>query len=404
MGAWSNRVNTMLLLAVPASAALAAGGQGVSVGASSRVFASVQAGVESNDNLYLTENNAVEAVGLRLRPSLTLVLQPSSGEYQFGYKGDAAALDTSDEDDYFDQHLFAIGKFRPLTRHELSYQVNFRDSHDPFGQDRNQGVGFVANRELDKWRQFDGKVEYVFGGQEATLNWKLRGELLGKTYHTNETDPLNPATGTRFLDRTEAGGGTGLSWKIGPDTRLLADLDTREIDYDSDLTPSLDGDLITLLVGVGWQATAKTSGEVRIGQYQRNFDDSARRDGDGLAWSAKITWAPQTYTAFSFETGQLATESVLLAENFIDYRYVAAGWQQGWTSRLTTNLRLALNEAEFEGAGRDDSGYSLSGLLGYKFSDRYSLEFNADFSDRDSNLNGFDFERTLVGLSLKAQL
>ncbi len=388
----------MLAIGIAANIAHAIEPQGNSLGPSTRFSSEIEFKVEQNDNFYRTNSNEVDAFGFLLLPEMSISYSPSHGKYTFGYVGELGEFDTGAQDDYFDHKFFTSGLFKPLLQHRFSYDGNFRKDHDSFGLDRTQGSQRISNQNLDEWTQFDGGLKYTYGSEQARLNWYLRAEGLDKKYETNRSNALG---GTRFLDRTEKGLGTGLTFILAPRTYLVADLSHKAIEYDVDSTPSFDGTLTKALVGIKWLATAKTTGQVQVGSYSRDFDNSLRKDNDGLSWSARVTWSPKTYSHFKLETGQRALEHVLLGEDFIDYKFYKVGWRQDWTVRVHTDVEIGFYDSEFSGTNRTDDRLVFDASIDYELSTRYLLSLGTTLDERDSSNNLFDFDQTKIYLSLK---
>ena len=376
--------------------------RGVSLGPGMRLETAIEGRTEFTDNKYWTSQDEVDAFGVLLLPEINLSYVQSAGEYQLRYQGELAEYDTTSRDDYFDHLLSFEGDYQPLTRHGFGLEVNYRGDHDDFGTSRTSGIVAVNDRYLDEWDQFDGAVRYTYGAPSATLNWHLRGVFKDKEYDTNRIDPLDPTTGTRFLDHSSNGFGGGLSYTISPRTKAIVDLEHREIDYKTDFTSSFDGSYEIALVGVRWEASGKTAGEFLVGGFSREFDDSARDDVSGVSWQGRVLWALRSYSTVIFQTGQRSQEHYLLGENLISVEYLDVEWRHDWTATVHSNFGLGIQEHDFEGITRTDDLLLWSAGLEVEMAPRYLLSLGYKYIDRESSATIFDLDRSTVLLSLKA--
>lgn len=376
--------------------------RGVSLGPGLRMETAIQGKAEYTDNKYWTADNEESALGLFLLPELTVNYVQSAGEYSLQYRGEMGEYDTSSRDDYFDHKLSFIGSYSPLTKHRFGLGINYRAEHDDFGTSRTSGITAIDDRELDEWDQIDGVARYTYGAPDATLNWHVRAVFLDKSYDTNRTDPLNPATGTRFLDHTSNGFGGGLAYRISPRTQAILDLERRDIQYDVDSVASFDGTRQQALIGLRWEATAKTSGEFLIGSFSRDFDDAAREDVSGASWRGRIFWALKSYSTVIFTTGQETHEQYLQGEDVITEEYLNVDWRHDWTTTVHSEISIGLHDQVYEGIGRSDDVMKWYAGLDVDMAPRYLLTFGYRYIDRESNLNNFDFNRGALQLGVKA--
>lgn len=369
---------------------------GYRLGPALRLEPSLGARIWHTDNLYYAASDETRATALLIDPALVLAYTPSSGEYKLGYRGQAGRFNTFDEDNYFDHEGFFTGDIRALARHRFEYDVRYKRGHDAFGSNRTQGISGGEDREMDIWDESGLAGKYTFGHPEAALNLYARAGVVDKEYTTNR------AAGTRFLDYRANAIGGGVLYRIGPRTRAVLDLEHQDIEYDTDANPTFDGELQRALVGLRWLATAKTTGEVLVGHYARNFDADARSDVSGLDWQAKVNWMPRARTQLSVTTGRLVRETYLLGENFINEEYLRLGWRQDWSARIYSDLLLSYYGDTFEGTTRDDDILGAAATGFYRLTRQVTMKGGVEYSERDSTADALDFERNIIFVGFDA--
>lgn len=379
-------------------------GTGVGLGPGLRLEAGLGSRLWFTDNMYRSDGDETDAMGMIVDPSAAVVYSRSHGQYRLGYEGQAASFDTVDEDNYFDSQVFLTGDLQPLSRHRVEFDARYKHGHDSFGSNRTEGQSALVDRELDIWDETGLALKYTFGQREAMLNLYARAGVTDKEYDTNRTAPANPAFGTRFLDYGAALVGGGVIYRLSAKTRVVLDLEQQELDYDTDFTPAFDGDSQRALVGLRWLATAKTSGEALIGYYARNFDDSAREDVSGIDWQVRVDWLPRSRSRLSLTTGRLVRETYLLGEDFINEQYLQLGWRQDWSRRLYSETELGFFRHQFEGTARDDDSLAGRATMYYRLTRRLTAKGGIEHSNRDSSASSLDYDRNVIFTGLDVVL
>lgn len=359
---------------------------GIRLGPALRLQPSLGIQVQFTDNRFRTPDNEVSETGVRFDPALILSYTPSAGSFNLGYKGQ---IDPVAEEDYEDREFFLTGDIRPLLRHRFEFDARHQRDHDELGLARTQGIADPESLDLDEWDESGIHGQYTFGAPEARINLSVRGGLTDREYQTNRD-------ATRFLDYKTTLVGGGLAYRVGTRTQLVLDYERSEYEYDTDFMPSFDSTLQRGLVGVRWLATAKTTGEVLVGYFEREFDSNLRQNGDGVDWRAQLTWAPVTRTQFTFTTGRLIQETVLLGESFVNEQLYQIAWRQDWTSRFFSTLTGTQYQAKYEGISRDDDASKVLATLNYELSRKFTLKGGYEYTTRDSSDNLRDYDRNVL--------
>lgn len=376
-----------LMFCVPAVAQNEADDQatGIGLGSGLRVLPKLSTEAWHTDNRFYSEGDEVSESGLRLLPEVVLAYTPSIGKAALGYKG---KIEPIAEDDYNDREFFATADLRPMLRHRLELDARYKHDHDPLGLSRTENAPDPEALELDEWEENRVGAQYTFGAPEARINVSARAELFDREYQTNRDD------GTAFLDYKGTTFGGGLTYRMSAKTQFVLDYEHLETEYDLDAGPTFDSKTDRYLAGLRWLATAKTSGELLVGFFERDFDAEARGTSDGVDWRARIAWVPMSRSQFTLTTGRLLRETALVVgENFLDTQYYDLVWRQDWSSRFYSDAKLALYEGEFDGTVRDDDTLNYGLTLYYELSRKVTVKAGATIIDRDSTVDTNDFDR-----------
>lgn len=289
-------------------------------------------------------------------------------------------------DDYEDARAGVNSSWLATRRGRLDLRAGFERSHDPFGINRTEDAT-VRDRELDIWHATQAGLLFHYGAPEATLNTEVGLSALQKSYQTNVDD-------TRFLDLTRTALQYTVFYNFSPKTAVLFDFVRSDVQFDEPFAgpDARNADEYQLRTGVRWLATGKTSGDLRVGVYRREFEEAASPE-QGLDWQATVQWAPRARTLLDLEAARASQESYRADTRVNVTRSLVARWKQYWGARASSQLSAGHVTTEFVGLGRKDTAYNLRLGLDYQLSQSLSAVMAAESFNRTSNEPTSEFDR-----------
>ncbi len=383
-----------LLAALPAAAQEA---DGIALGSGWSLQPSVTAELQHDSNFYRQDDNEESATGTLITPQLGLEYLTRKNQFRLTQRGEFASYSTGSFDDYARYDIGFDASINEGGQHRFKLSALRDEGSDPFGTERTELVP-ATQRDVDEFVLTSGEASYTFGAPKALLNVTVFAGGSSKEYQNNRDV-------TAILDRDRAGGGGELRVRISPRTGLLLDASHYDVKFDTATNESLrDGSEQRARVGLQWQATATTTGRVRVGVLRRNMDADDREDFSAADWEVAISWQPTSYSEVVFESGRGTQEAYFEQSDFIDVEHIGLRWHQEWSSRLYSWVGLLGTRYAFEGFDREDDVIQANALLGYAFTRQFSLEAGVLMQDRDSNEDQFDFDRLVSHLRLQLQL
>jgi hypothetical protein len=258
------------------------------------------------DNFYYEDVTSTNARGLLLRPQLAFVTQTSKLEIDLAAKGEAGMFSVPGEkDDYIDGTSLLAIAWTPTYRNRFALDGSLAHGHDPWGIARTEGTP-SALAEVDEWNERRGGARYRYGAPNARVNAEVGLRASEREYQTNRAS-------TQFLDYDTTALDYAVSYNVTPKTAAVLGFTRTDIDFstpfDNNAGPGgtdLDtrsGTLYQVRTGARWLATAKTSGDVRVGYRQRTFA-ALSGDVEGLDWSAGVQWSPTPPMLIELRTGR----------------------------------------------------------------------------------------------------
>jgi hypothetical protein len=189
-------------------------------------------------------------------------------------------------------------------------------------------------------------------------------------------------------------------WRFNPRFYGLAEGGIARIDH-LDASNSLDRSESDIMVGFGWQATAKTSGEVLVGMLNRDFDDPSRGSSNDLDWDARIHWSPKPYSRVTAFTRRTSREDASGGVGTFLADTLGVRWSHGFSQTLELDTNLEFTRADYDSPRTDD--YWRLDLRVTQAITRW-LDFGAtyQFLGRRSNIPGLDYDDHKILLELRA--
>ncbi|MFT3805097.1 MAG: outer membrane beta-barrel protein [Burkholderiaceae bacterium] len=338
-----------------------------------------------NSNLAGSNVDKVDSTFWVLTPRVVAEVRRGGSRHRLIYNGNFGRYASSSRDN-FNEHEFVAETNNQFTaRADLYARAYYLDKSDPRGL-----LARSYSNTPDKWHAggFDGTFGY--GARSAP------GRIEGFVGYTDKKYENNRDRTFRYDLNTATVGGR-FFYRVSPKTRLLAEVQYRDLDYTSD--SSLDNKEVRLLTGATWDAAASTTGTVKIGWMKKRFSDSSRSDFSGMSFEGRVRWEPRTYSAVDLIADRSAVDSWGIGIYSIDTS-VGAVWTHNWRSYISTQALLAYTNSDFEGLERVDK-MSTAKIGGY-YSLNAWLKLGAELTHqrRKSDDAFVEFSRNVVMFTL----
>ena len=351
------------------------------------------------DNLLRSHFDERSTWYSELTPRIQAWLQNGLNTYSLKYQLVDYRYASSHEDDFTDHRVNLDVHHEFDAKNVVNLFGEYFDGHEKRGQGTTDGIA----------RLVPTPVEYergTFGGDYSYGNRSSKGRITLEAKR-DDYDYQNYREFTRYRDRKQDTLNGIFYWRVGNRTDALIQARVVENDYSENSPDSrggaLDSEEYNYLVGLSWDATAKTSGSVKIGAYERDYTSEMRSDDDGFHWEVDLTYKPRTYSALTFGTRRYTRETNGFG-NSIDTEEYGLGWKHEWSSRSETSIGVRARNEDYTGTSRDDD--RLDWDASYHFAARRWLDLAAGFrrEERDSTDRLFEYTRNQYYLEAKLSL
>lgn len=380
-----------------------------------KVYPEVDLTFKSNDNVYAQPGTAARPRNTSnitvLAPKVKLEAKTGPHTFDATYRVEHGRHSYSSTDNYTDHTLGANAIWKFTGRSGLKLSAEYLKGHEDRGS-----VPAVGHALPDEFHQTSFNALGGYGAEGAQGRFEVEAGLVNKRYDNFETDAFgNPDNTKRDRDDTKLG--ATFFWRVMPKTQLLFQVVQTKYDYVKDSFIGLGGaaNWTTLdstdrkyLVGVTWEAAAKTTGIFKVGTVKKDFSDSSLRDFSSTSWDGQVKWSPLTYSNFDFFTGKTTGEATI-GNASVDTRYGAI-WNHLWSSRLSSAVSYNSTKTEYQyNAGgvatpQTDTINMLGLKLNYKWTRNVKIGAGYDRTDKTSNNATSEYKRNIYSIFLNAAI
>lgn len=355
------------------------------------------AGFEFTPTLILREGYDDNFRGLRddrqsswvstINPTFLLGAEDRNSAYQLEYSFNSETYHSDSDASNTDHHLLLRSILEFTARHRLRWNLEYHHEEDT--------ADTAENDENDKYSRAIADGVYSFGVQSGSNQLDFGANYEALRYRNS--DQLN-------ADKERNSLRLSTTWfhRLGGRTRSLLELRHTDHDY---LLSSSDRDSTNLaaLAGATWDATARTTGSVRLGAEHKDFDSDTRQDYTSPMWEVGITWQPRTYSTVSFNTRRAFDEGDDGASTIADLTSILS-WRHQWTAYIRSDVDHRFSDREYKAIDRDDELSSTG--LGLTYSPDRWLDFTLGYrhTHNDSSVRTESYTRNLYQLSVELSL
>lgn len=383
----------LLLTVICSKTGLAVEAAGVQVGGV-EVIPAVQVGVSHNDNIFAQETNKKSSLITTIDPALKLVAVNGSNQFEVDYHLSKGFYHSSSNDNYLDHFAGLNADLDLSSRLKSRLWANYDKTHDMRGSTFT-GQALTFNTP-DEYHQtiVGGQVSY---GINARVD--VKGEYTNKRYDNHRTITI-----ARDLDT--AGGSIALSYPIAPKTSAVVEARYKRFDYKLlTATTNLDSAEQRYYAGLDWEATAKTTGTVRVGYLNKNFSRAGVNDASQFSWELGVLWEPMSYSAWQLSTSGAPGETDGTG-SYTESSNVDLTWNHAWNSSLSHTATLGYSQSKYQGTvtPRTDNLTTAGFSLNYDIQRWLTVEAGYNYANRNSNAVNSSYKQNIWSLNVIGSL
>lgn len=354
-----------------------------------QLYPSLSANFGYNDNLLSNSTNSLKSSYFDLAPKVVGELKHKGDRYTALASIYARRYSESAADNTNDSQLVVAADNYFSARARSGLSLGLVNSSDARGSNNRPLTAEVA-----RWHSTNFNGTFIYGAPEAAGRVEFDLGNQDKVYD-------NERATTAVADVNTGSYAGRFFYRLGTRSLALAEFRNAKANYSSSATDS--NTERRYYIGLTWDATAATTGIVKIGQMTKDFDVAGKPGYSGGSWEATVRWLPLTYSAVDL----LASRTTADATGFGNYNLVTntnVTWTHKWNQSIGSRLTLGLMDTEFGGTPRQDSALNFGIKVDYAI--RRWLKVGVDFARTDNTSNSAvnEYKRNLTMLTLDATL
>lgn len=283
-----------------------------------------------NDNVGMASVAKTSSNFTRLTPKLTIEMPTHGQVYSANYSGTYANYTGSTIDNFYDHNFGLAANNDWSTRVNSLINVDYIKGHDGRNETKN---GAVPSQLVELWHTTGIKGMVHYGADGAQGQFELAAGQDYKRYDTNKS------TLTQLLNNDKTNLIGTFYYRVAPATSMILQAGTTSIGYLDAASKTRDSKEQQYMVGVKWEATAKTTGNVRVGKVSKSFNMGTSPTTSATAWDANVSWSPLTYSVVNLTLSQKAAESGGVG-SFVITRDSKLDWAHEWSSHIKSTLMV----------------------------------------------------------------
>ncbi|RLL55890.1 DUF560 domain-containing protein [Mariprofundus sp. EBB-1] len=350
-----------------------------------------------NDNIFSAEAIKTKSLITVISPRLELKSESDTHLSSLSYQLDDGIYHSSSADNYL-THDAQLNVSADLSRRlQTSLQAGYLKSSDPRGSTFT-GRPATAVIEPDKFHTASASAMIAYGIRSRV---ELKGDYSAKRYENNRF-----RTADRDLDNM--GGGLSFFLPIMQKTKAVVEARYKKVDYKTfSATTNLDSKEQRYFGGLDWEATAKTSGKLRLGYMVKSFDDSLLNgpNSGSFSWELGMNWAPESYSIFDLSTESTINEADGSGSH-IEAQNVKLGWNHDWNSKLSHTASVGFAKSKYIGLAvpRQDDRTTAGLSIAYQIVRWLNVSASYDYTNNNSSAANSSYKSNVYGISLMGKL
>ncbi len=354
------------------------------------LYPTVSAGMGYNDNIQSSPSNPTSSNVFTLAPQLVAEIKNHGDRYTALATVNAVNYASSSADNATNSEFKLAGDNYFTARARAAWAFGQVRSTDPRGTtDR------AVQAEPDRWTSNNIDGRFIYGAPEAPGRVELDLGTRNKSFDNNRaTAGVGDNTAVSYAGR--------LYYRLGSRTQAFGEYGNTKTDYSAVFSKETNTEQRYYL-GLTWDASAATTGVVKLGRINKDFAAAGRDGYSGDSWEASLRWLPLTYSSVDLRTSRTTADATGFG-NYVINTNTGVNWSHKWTQSLSSRAALGRLKADYAGTNRTDNTTNYGLAVDYSLYRWLKLGVDWTSVDDSSNLSNFSYKRNITMFTLNASL
>lgn len=365
---------------------------------------------EWNDNIYISEKDEKSDYINKATLGFGIMREVDEDNYaKLGYSLDVFKYSDYSDNDYEAHKIYAGLGYKAPSGLYAKLDERFLSTEDPYGGDNLYKEGVAKTK---RWNNtLKGAVGYEFG-DKFRLEASYRNFI--EDYHQ---------FADKWQNKIDHEPGVAAYYRIMPKTSALVEYRVQMREYTEqqsagDNSKGADSDTAQdfvyhkAFVGLHWDASAKITGDLKVGIGFKDYENDENWDGgdydDATTWIAETRLNYQLFQRTRLN-GRLLRQ-VKDSSSIDSTRYTntvfGLGASQEFSEKLTGKVDLSYTYDDYDAYGsadeRQDDVYAAKLGLDYDIREWLTAGVNYTYKQRESNIDDKDYTNNRVAFTIGA--
>ena len=194
-----------------------------------------------------------------------------------------------------------------------------------------------------------------------------------------------------------------LAYEFSPGYRVFGLVEGNQRDFGDDIIDDRDSKGIEGRAGLEFEVTHLIKGEVSAGYFEQDYDQVGFANTSGMAFKGGLLWNPtQLMTVNLSGERRISETSVAGSSGHVD-TILSSRVDYEIMRNLIGSPFINYTIEDYEGVDREDKTLQAGVNLQWLINRNLSAGAFYTYTTKDSNLDTFDYDKNVVGGSLKVQ-
>lgn len=364
------------------------------------ILPTLTVGGRYNDNIYATDTNEIDDFITTVDASVSVESQWSNHALNFSAGLSQDFYASNSDEDRLNWNVGADGRIDVTRDTKLNLAASFARRHEDRG-DPNAVASALEPTEYDL-TTLSASIDQRFNRITANV-----GIEYTKYNYKDVPSVLGGSIDQDGRDREEYVENLRLGYDVSPDTNIYVEGKLNQRDYR--LQPPFvafdrNSDGYSAAVGSEFKLTRLIQGGLYVGYQKQEYDSALFQSIDGIGYGANIDWFVTPLTTVNLDAGATIEESTTPGVPGFMRNSVALRVDHELLRNIVLTARGSYASDDYKGSTRKDDIFGAGLGVKYLMGRNIEVGLNYDLTNRDSSINGLDYKRNQVGLTLTGKL
>jgi hypothetical protein len=366
-------------------------------------YPAITVSISDNQNVRRRTDFDEEDLKVVVNPSLTY--RTNLGRHQFyaAYNGTYTFHQDLTQENAESTVLSASLGLDLTRRWDLDLFASYGDSFEERGISGSRGFNQFSGGGINSGVE---SLEYVRYGGDLVFGRKIGvlTAVLGYEYTESQYSDGDLFNGAQSSSRNRESDSVhfDLNWRFAASTSVFGRVQYTDTNYRLN-EPNLDSNQTDYLVGLRFKPANAISGVVSVGRTDKDFDDLGRAGYSGSTYYMNLNYSITPFSTIGFSASRFVEEPGDEGSSFYESELFGINWNHALSQKFSLDAYAKFIDDDYD-IGREDQFFDWGVGIDYAWRSWLGAGIYYGEIERDSNLEGLDYDDQFIGIRLRSDL